>query len=295
MVSKSPKSEANKITTVIRTLGFDQFPINVREVALEYSNAICPQAPIVAIKPVAIPSFEGMLKRSPNGDQWIIGVNEEAASSGRINFTIAHEFAHYILHRDLQQDFRCAQKDMHTWDALGKKIEVEADVFASYLLMPADDFRKQIDGHDLSIDLLRHCANRYDVSLTAAALKWREIAPGRTVVLAAKDGYLDWSSSNERAFKSGAYLATAKQTIEVPAASVLSGAVRSATGETARLDARVWFPREPEGLEIKEHAFVVEGDGFGYTLGILILPERDREEKGDDELLEPLTGTPSFR
>jgi len=294
-MQKNPKNEANKITKVLRAAGFDQFPIKVREVALEYSKAVCPEAPISAIKPVPITSFEGMLKRSPKGDKWIIGVNEDVASSGRINFTIAHEFAHYILHRDLQQDFQCAPKDMHTWDAHGKKIETEADVFASYLLMPADDFRNQVSGHDLSIDLLRHCADRYDVSLTAAALKWREIAPGRVVVLAAKDGFLDWSSSNDRAFKSGAFLATSKQLIEVPAASVLTSTVRSAQGDKSRIDARAWFPKEPEGLEIIEHAFVVEGDGYNYILGILMLPARDREADDDEDLLAPLTGEPPFR
>lgn len=294
-MQKNPKNEANKITKVLRAAGFDHLPIKVREVALEYSKAVCPHAPISAIKPVPIASFEGMLKRSPKGDKWIIGVNEDVASSGRINFTIAHEFAHYILHRELQQDFQCAPKDMHTWDALGKKIETEADVFASYLLMPADDFRNQVSGHELSMDLLRHCADRYDVSLTAAALKWREIAPGRVVVLAAKDGFLDWSSSNDRAFKSGAYLATSKQPIEVPAASVLTRSTRSASGDRGRIDARAWFPNEPEGLEVIEQAFVVEGDDYGYTLGILTLPARDRETDDEEDLLAPLTGVLPYR
>lgn len=292
---KNPKNEANKITKVLRTAGFDHFPIKVREVALEYSKAVCPESPISAIKPVPISNFEGMLKRSHKGDKWIIGVNEDVASSGRINFTIAHEFAHYILHRDLKQDFQCLPKDMHTWDALGKKIETEADIFASYLLMPADDFRNQVSGHELSIDLLRHCADRYNVSLTAAALKWREITPGRVVVLAAKDGYLDWSSSNERAFKSGAYLATSKEPVEVPAASVLTRSTRSASGDKARVDARAWFPKEPDGMEIIEYAFVVEGDGYGYTLGILTLPARDSETDDEEDLLAPLTGEPPFR
>ena len=295
MTRKSPKSEANRITNILRACGVDQFPVKVRDVAIEISTHICPHEPIASIKPVPLPRFEGMLKKSPKGDKWIIGVNEDGASSGRINFTIAHEFGHYMLHRDLQQDFECAEKDMHTWDAHGKLIETEADTFASYLLMPPDDFRKQVESQELSIDLLRYCANRYDVSLTAAALKWREIASGRVVVVASKDGYLDWSSSNERAFKSGAYLATAKQLIEVPEGSVLSRAVRSGAGDKALVDARAWFPREPEGLEITEHAFVVEGDGFSYTLGILVLPERDRKEEEDEEPLAPLTGVPGFR
>ena len=295
MMRKSPKNEANRVTRILRACGFDQFPVKVRDVAIEISRQISPLEPIASIKPVPVPHFEGMLKRSPKGDKWIIGVNEDGASSGRINFTIAHEFGHYMLHRELQQDFECAEKDMHNWDAQGKIIETEADTFASYLLMPPDDFRNQISDQDLSIELLRHCADRYDVSLTAAALKWREIAPGRVVVVAAKDGYLDWSSSNERAFKSGAYLATTKQLIEVPENSVLSRAVRSGAGDKARVDVQAWFPGEPEGLEIKEYAFVVEGDGFNYTLGILILPERERREEEEEDLLAPLSGTPSFR
>ncbi|MBF8802150.1 ImmA/IrrE family metallo-endopeptidase [Pseudomonas asiatica] len=294
-MEKNPKSEANRITKILRMAGFDQFPVNVRDVALEFSKNVCPEAPISAIKQVSIPSFEGMLARSPKGDKWMIGINEDLASSGRINFTIAHEFGHYILHRDLQQNFECAPKDMHTWDALGKKNETEADVFASYLLMPADDFRNQVSGHEFSIELMRHCADRYDVSLTAAALKWREIAPGRVVVVAAKDGFLDWSSSNDRAFRSGAYLATSKEPVEVPAASVLTRAARSAQGEKARIDAQTWFPREPDGLEITENAFVVEGDGYSYTLGILTLPARDRQADEEEDALTPLTGNPDFR
>ncbi|MEN5033878.1 ImmA/IrrE family metallo-endopeptidase [Pseudomonas sp. TWI929] len=294
-MEKNPKNEANRITKILRISGFDQFPVKVRDIALDFSKSVCPEAPISAIKEVSIPSFEGMLMRSPKNDKWIIGINENLGSSGRINFTIAHEFAHYILHRELQQKFECAPKDMHTWDALGKKIETEADIFASYLLMPADDFRNQVAGHEFSIELMRHCADRYDVSLTAAALKWREIAPGRVVVAAAKDGFLDWSSSNDRAFKSGAYLATSKQPIEVPTGSAIHRVVRSATGEKARLDAQAWFPKEPEGMEIIEHAFVIEGDGFNYTLAVLILPKRDGEDGDDEDLLTPLSGTPSFR
>ncbi|WP_204264877.1 ImmA/IrrE family metallo-endopeptidase, partial [Escherichia coli] len=72
---------------------------------------------------------------------------------------------------------------MHTWDPHGREIELEADTFASYLLMPLDDFKAQIDGQPFSLDLLRHCADRYGVSVTAAALKWREVAPGRVIVL----------------------------------------------------------------------------------------------------------------
>ena len=49
------------------------------------------------------------------------------------------------------------------------------------------DFRKQVDGQPVSFDLLGHCAERYGVSLTAAALRWTEIAEKRAVLVASRD------------------------------------------------------------------------------------------------------------
>jgi|LNAP01.1.fsa_nt_gb hypothetical protein len=292
----TPKSEAIRISRVLeQVLGGDRFPVDVRALALEWSSQTCPDQPILAIKTVPLPSFEGMLAKSPKGNGWMIGVNEDVESEGRIRFTIAHEFGHYMLHRERQSSFNCSNQDMHSWDPHGRDIEVEADTFASYLLMPLNDFRAQVDGHPFSMDLLRHCADRYGVSVTAAALKWREVAPGRVIVLSAKDGFLDWSCSNERAFRSGAYFATRNETIEPPAQSVLNNAVRSATGTSGIIPASAWLSRESAELEIEEHAFVIEGSGFNYTLGVLILPDLERHLMDEDELLSPLTGVPSFR
>ena len=262
---------------------------------LEWSSQTCPDQPIKDIKSVPLSSFEGILAQSPTGDGWIIGVNEDVESEGRIRFTIAHEFGHYMLHRERQDSFNCSNQDMHTWDPNGRAMEVEADTFASYLLMPLDDFRAQVDGQRFSMDLLRHCATRYGVSVTAAALKWREVAPGRVIVLSAKDGFLDWSCSNERAFRSGAYFATRKETIELPAESLLNHATRSAGGLSGSVPASVWLPRENTELEIAEHAFVIEGSEHNYTLGILILPDVESYLMDEDELLSPLTGMPSLR
>ncbi|MFJ7797750.1 ImmA/IrrE family metallo-endopeptidase [Pseudomonas sp. NPDC096950] len=292
----TPKSEAIRISRVLeQVLGGDRFPVDIRGLVLEWSSQACPDQPIQAIKPVPLPTFEGMLVKSPKGDGWIIGVNEDVESEGRVRFTIAHEFGHYMLHRERQSRFNCSNEDMHSWDPHGREIEVEADTFASYLLMPLNDFRAQVDGHPFSMDLLRHCADRYGVSVTAAALKWREVAPGRVIVLSAKDGFLDWSCSNERAFRSGAYFATRKETIEPPAQSVLNRAVRSATGTSGIIPASAWLSRESAELEIEEHAFVIEGSKFDYTLGVLILPDIERHLMDEDELLSPLTGIPSFR
>lgn len=292
----TPKSKAIDISRVLeRVIGPDRFPVDVRSVALEWSLQTCPDERILDIKSVSLPSFEGMLVKSPKGDGWVIGVNEDVTSEGRVRFTIAHEFGHYMLHRERQSRFNCSNQDMHSWDLDGRRIEVEADTFASYLLMPLNDFRAQIDGQAFSIDLLRHCADRYGVSVTAAALKWREVAPGRVIVMSVKEGFLDWSCSNARAFRSGAYFATRKETIELPAASILNHAARARVGQSGLISANVWLPREPAEIEIEEHAFVIEGNDYNYTLGVLILPEAAAHPIDEDVLLSPINGIPSFR
>ncbi|HHW1804903.1 TPA: ImmA/IrrE family metallo-endopeptidase [Pseudomonas aeruginosa] len=292
---KSPKNEANSIHQALRLLGEAVINLDIRDLAVQWSRNISSNAPIIGIKSVPIPSFEGMLAKSPRGDGWMIGVNDQIQSAGRIRFTIAHEFGHFILHRAKQERFECSNQDMHSWDAQGRDIEFEADTFASYLLMPLDDFRKQVDGQAFSFDLMRHCADRYGVSLTAAALKWREIAPGRVIVMAARDGFLIWSCSNTRAFRSGAYFTTRRDIIEVPTGSILLDASRSEMGVSRRVTANLWLPRELPSTDILEHAFVIDGEDFSYTLGVLLLPDYEKPQWGDDEEeFEPLTGRPSF-
>lgn len=250
------------------------FPIDVKTVALDIYGSIFPD-PITDVKPCALPGFEGLLVRNSVGSKWMIAYNDQLESPGRIRFTLAHEFGHYLMHRSGRDEFKCSQNPASSTDALERKIEAEADSFSSALLMPAEDFRQQIDSQRFSIAMLMHCANRYGVSLTAAALKWRDMARGRVIVVAAKDGFLDWASSNSAAFRSGAYFATKKETIEVPPGSLLQNSLWTPDGNVGALPAKAWFPNEPDDMILEEHAFVVEGKGFCYTLGILLLPDLD--------------------
>ena len=47
--------------------------------------------------------------------------------------------------------------------------EEEADTFASFLLMPLDDYRAQVDGEEITGNLFRHITERYGASLIALA------------------------------------------------------------------------------------------------------------------------------
>jgi Zn-dependent peptidase ImmA (M78 family) len=276
-------AEANRINAMLRqVLGDDRFPLDVEELALEYSKQCFPNSPITKIKGDDLPGFEGMLTANPIKTKWMIVYNSGVTSTGRIRFTLAHELGHYLLHRERQDEFNCSQQDMEEWDAEGREIETEADLFASYLLMPLDDFRQQIGHERMSFDLLSHCADRYGVSMTAAALKWIEIADKRAVLVASRDDHLLWARSNRAALRSGAYFPTRRYTIEVPRRSITHSGNCIAIKQTEVTQARVWFPKEPDDMPLTEMTLV--SDQYDYTLTLLSMPEAEwRRPKQDDE------------
>ncbi len=291
-------AEANRLSQLLRLVhaGEHRFPVDVKAVALEVSAQRFPAEPIRAIEDLEIGSFEGVLARHPDGRYWKIGYSSAGRSSERIRFTLAHELGHYLVHRQLRERFECTDLDMHDWDAKGRQLEVEADVFASYLLMPLDDFRAQIAGQPISIELLQHCADRYGVSLMAAALKWTEVAPRRAVVVAARDGFVLWARSNKAALRSGAYLRTrVSPPCEVPEQSLLTQRDQVGVLEAASLPACVWFPKEPADMQLTERVFVASGR-YAYTLGLLLLPDAaSRWEQPDEEAHDELDGRLKFK
>jgi Zn-dependent peptidase ImmA (M78 family) len=92
----------------------------------------------------------------------------------------------------------------------GVEIEREANEFASALLMPFDDFRRQISAKsEPNFEQLSDCATRYDVSLVAAILRWLRYTEVRSMIVVSRDGFVKWAWSSEPALKSGRFLRAA--------------------------------------------------------------------------------------
>src|SRR5436190_1381407 len=190
--ARSPTKWATDISRVLNAvLGTEHFPIRVSQVAREYSHQLFPRDPITLVHGEVLSRFDGALVRAPVGKTgWGIIYNSAITSKGRINFTLAHEFGHYLLHRLQHPDgIRCGQQDVVRWESDYRQLEHEANTFAAYLLMPLDDYRRQIDtGSIVTLDTLGHCADRYEVSLIAAALRWLEYTDRRSVLVVSRDG-----------------------------------------------------------------------------------------------------------
>jgi IrrE N-terminal-like domain len=99
--SFGPERWAIEITKLLNlVLGPEHFPIDVIRVAHEYTAQRFASDAITMVKGESLPGFDGALYRAPAGRTgWGIVYNNAITSPGRINFTLAHEFGHYLLHR----------------------------------------------------------------------------------------------------------------------------------------------------------------------------------------------------
>lgn len=264
----TPHRWANDISIILKTaLGAERFPVDVKAVAREISRHKFPDDPITMIRGAELPGFEGALAPAPSGEKgWGIIYNSAISSRGRINFTLGHEFGHYLLHRiAYPKGFQCSSEDMASWESEYGQLEQGANIFAASLLMPLDDFRKQIEARARpNLDDLGGCADRYQVSLTAATLRWLQYTERRSVLVISKDGFILWARSSELALKTRLYYRTRNRPpIEIPSASLAaqSNRIIESAGEMTH-DRNVWLD-EP----CKE--FVLFSDQYDFTMSLL--------------------------
>ncbi|MGY4408471.1 Zn-dependent peptidase ImmA (M78 family) [Bradyrhizobium sp. LB7.1] len=209
-----PLKEAARITQMLdMVLGADRFdraPVDVIGLALEYSRQVAPDSPIHEVVERNLPGCVGALvygKARPR--QWAI-MYHVGQSDGRRSFTVGHEFAHYVLDRELiEGDGRfdggiyCDENAVVRRDGSG--VEQEADEFAAALLMPFHDFRRQLPAKARAdFETLSRVAKRYGVSLTAAILRWLEFTETRAIMVVSNEGFAHWAKPSTAALKSGA-------------------------------------------------------------------------------------------
>lgn len=267
----TPQKAANRLNNIVEAvsqqLQLDRFPVNVSQLAKETANIFQWKDPITEIQAADIQNFEGALFANDAKSAWMLLYNSRITSPGRVRFTQAHELGHYILHRQLKGEFQCTDADMRNWDM--QNIEAQADVFASYLLMPLDDYRKQLTAK-VDLDVLGHCADRYGVSLTAAILKWLEHTEENAVLVVSRDGFIDWSKASARAMKAGAFFKTRSNTIPVPDASVAANTDIVHERHGIEIPAQVWFPHAHQNMTLLEMKLYSEQYDCIFT--ILKLP-----------------------
>lgn len=175
------------------------------------------------------------------GDKGGITINERIKERGRQRFAISHEIGHWELHAGRSQVFLCTSDDMRDYQSSAE--EIEANIFASELLMPMrmmlPKYRTMAPGLAVPEDI----ANRFDVSLTAATLRYVSKFNLPLMVVFSSKGRVTWWRRNDEHMEfiylePGQILAANSR-----AASVSEGESSDSSPETVPWEA--WFPHLP--------------------------------------------------
>lgn len=136
---------------------------------------------------------EGRLLRKKRSG--IIHIRKGIAPEGRRRFTIAHELGHWELHEQYSQ-FLCNAEDMRDYGR--SSLEVEANIFAAELLMPASHFRAWCEKAEPSLDLIKFLSVEFETTLTATAIRFADTTQRKVVVVWFEGGIIRWSYRNQK-------------------------------------------------------------------------------------------------
>ncbi len=199
----SPDGIAFRINKVIQaSVGDAAYPLDMREVIAQFAPAYAPSVS-VSVSSRSMDSVDGALIASTDRKSFSILTNSNVASAGRKNFTIAHEFGHFLCHRDLGREFWCSRDVLNGLSL--DEIETQANRFASQLLLPNHFVRAVADGAEFSLDAVRDLARLTGSSVTAAALACVNLSSKPIGFAVMRDGFVRWGRASEKAYAMGLY------------------------------------------------------------------------------------------
>jgi Zn-dependent peptidase ImmA (M78 family) len=164
------KNVKNQVATLLADNKIKNVPVDLEKVASKLGLSI-------EFQPMD-GEMSGCLIRNENGGA-TIGINSHEHSN-RQRFTLAHEIAHFILHKGestfIDRNFYRNSKDGDSVE------EMEANDFAAQLLMPEEFLAKDIEDLQKSEDIengdaIQDLAKKYKVSKQALMFRLASLTP----------------------------------------------------------------------------------------------------------------------
>ncbi|MFD2574625.1 ImmA/IrrE family metallo-endopeptidase [Spirosoma soli] len=129
------------------------------------------------------------------GNRSIITINSNIIYETKKRFASAHELGHFEMHRTLSPVFTDTEYDLINWYKSGPQ-EIEANEFAAEFLMPTDFFYKECIFRKFGPHVIDHLANRFQVSKTAAILKFVKRGNHPVCIVYCKNNKMKWWKSS---------------------------------------------------------------------------------------------------
>lgn len=270
--------------------GFTKFPVRPFDIISKKNIRI-------EAKPSDVKGVSGAMIFA--GSSATIIYSKEHNNCGFENFSVSHELGHYCLPGHPEEILKQGGTHFSRSDFTegGTSIEIEADHFASGLLLPANLTQAFLDSAQVGLEGILALADTAECSRTAAAIRAAECSSYPIAVIVSREQHIAYAFLSD-GFKQLGKLAWLKKGTALPdtltkrfnadTANVLNA--KKQCGETRLGD---WFGG-PKGIELDEE--IVGLGSYGFTLTVLSseakLSEPDEEEDEDSDLER--SWTPKF-
>lgn len=149
--------------------------------------------------------FEGLIEL--NDDLFIIYLNNALGNdpnSPRGRFSIAHELGHFFIDEHRLAITQKRMPSLGDYSEQDLEIEREADLFASRLLLPKDQFTRAIKKVDKGLEGIRELAKKFRVSIKCAALRYLSEEPMPcALIFRSIDGSVKWKLFSKGMWNAG--------------------------------------------------------------------------------------------
>ena len=134
---------------------------------------------------------EARLLRS--GHSGLIRVQANISEEGRRRFAIAHELGHWELHADASQWNFCTKADLTAMKQYkGSPLEMEANAFASHLLLPRALFAPHCEDATPGLEVVADLATTFRTTITSTSIRFVEECKEVCAVVFSEDGKVKW-------------------------------------------------------------------------------------------------------
>ncbi len=209
------------------------------------------------------------------GNRGVIRTKASIREAGRKRFAIAHELGHWFLHANESQVFICTAEQMR--DYKGSPTEVEANIFASELLLPTFLFGPLADKAAPSLESIRDLSHTFVTSLTATGMKFVDLNRHECVLVMSTGGKVVWSK--QKGNRSGLRIEKGLALHE----SSLARHVVEPKGEAgpAAVDPEAWIKENwfERKIELTEQSWTL--DGYDSVLTLLTIVDADEDPSED--------------
>lgn len=247
-------------------LGITQFPINPFDIASSLGVEV---DEIAAGK-----DLDGILYFIKNKPY--INLNQNITNQNRKMFTLAHELGHFSIPSHRRSKFECNTDFLNPFNK-NPLIEVEANQFASELLLPERLLKPMLHTYKPDFKSIGELSEDCGTSITATAIKFAKLTEDCCALLASSGNKIKWfqkSSSFPYWIEHGGSISSGTLT----ASYSLKGVSQEA--ETQEVHATYWFSEK--GIDSNTTLFesCVPMPDYDVVLTMLWFPEPPLDTSG---------------